>query len=121
MRRVARITGALLVGLAMMPTGCFWLALGGAGAVGYEVGKDNRSIGIKVDDAAITSGVKTKLIKDSEIQAFDINVDTYEGVVTLHGNVASGGAQSRAVGLARSVKGVKAVTSKLVVVPPRPD
>lgn len=117
MRHVAWITGALLVGLAALPTGCFWLAVGGAGAVGYEVAKDNRSIGTKVDDASITSSVKTKLIKDSEIEAFDINVDTFQGVVTLHGNVSDRRAQSRAIALASSVKGVKSVTSKLVVVP----
>jgi hyperosmotically inducible protein len=89
--------------------------------VGYEVAKDDRSIGTKLDDASITSGIKTKLIKDSEIHAMDINVDTFEGVVTLHGNIPSRSAKTRAVKLARSVKGVTKVRSKLVVVsrPPR--
>lgn len=118
MRHRLWIHAALLLGLGAAPSGCFWLAVGGAGAVGYEVAKDDRSIGTKVDDASITSGIKTKFIKDSEIHAFDINVDTYQGVVTLYGNVPSGNAQSRAVALARSVKGVKGVQSKLVVVPP---
>lgn len=96
--------------------GCFWLAVGGAGVAGYEIAKDDRSLGTKLDDASITTGVKTKLIKDSEIHAADINVDTFEGVVTLHGNVPSGSAKRRAVKLAKSVKGVKSVRSKLVVV-----
>lgn len=109
---------ALLVGLSLSTSGCFWLAVGGAGAVGYEIGKDDRSVGTKVDDASVTSAVKAKLIRDSEIDALDINVDTYEGVVTLHGNVPSGSAKNRAEGLARSVKGVTDVKSKLVVIPP---
>jgi len=110
----------LLCATTLCP-GCFWLAVGGAGVAGYEVAKDDRSIGTKVDDASITSGVKTKLIKDAEIDAFDINVDTYEGVVTLHGNVPSGSARDRAVQLARSVKGVKKVRSELVIVPAASD
>ena len=109
--------GALLF-TATIGSGCFWLAVGGAGVAGYEVGKDDRSIGTKVDDASITSGVKAKFIKDAEIDALDINVDTYEGVVTLHGNVPSRSARDRAMQLARSVKGVKDVRSRLAIVPP---
>jgi hyperosmotically inducible protein len=109
---------AALASCSALCTGCFWLAVGGAGAVGYEVAKDDRTIGTKLDDASVTSGVKTKLIKDSEIHAADINVDTFEGVVTLHGNVPSSGAKRRAAKLAKSVKGVKSVRSKLVVVSP---
>ena len=96
--------------------GCFWIAVGGAGVAGYELGKDDRSLGTKVDDASITSGVKVKLVKDSEVDAIDINVDTYEGVVTLHGNVPSRSTERRAIQLARSVKGVEDVRSKLVIV-----
>ena len=73
-----------------------------------------------MDDASITSGVKVKLVKDSEVDAIDINVDTYEGVDTLHGNVPSRSTERRAIQLARSVKGVEDVRSKLVIVQP-PD
>jgi hyperosmotically inducible protein len=107
---------AALVLLSASSTGCFWLAVGGAGAVGYQVAKDDRSIGTKIDDASITTGVKSKLIKDSKIDAIDINVDTFEGVVTLHGNIQSRIARTRAMDLARSVKGVSKVKSKLVIV-----
>jgi hyperosmotically inducible protein len=101
--------------------GCFWLAVGGAGVAGYQVGKDDRSLGTKVDDAAITSGVKAKLVNDGRVNALDVNVDTYEGVVTLHGHVSSRDAAGRAVQLARSVKGVKDVQSRLVIVPQPSD
>ncbi len=115
------VTLAVFVCAVTICTGCVWLAVGGAGVAGYEIAKDDRSIGDKVDDASITSGVKVKFIKDAQIKALDINVDTYEGVVTLHGNVPSAGARDRAEQLARSVKGVKDVRSKLVIVPPASD
>jgi len=118
MRHRICVTIAALAFPAILCTGCFWLAVGGAGVGGYELAKDDRSVGTKFDDASITTGVKTKYVKDSQIDALDINVDTYEGVVTLHGNVPSRSAESRALQLARSVKGVKNVRSKLTLVSP---
>jgi hyperosmotically inducible protein len=109
---------AALVLLTGSNTGCVIAAVGAGGAVGYEVAKDDRSVGTKVDDAMITTAVNAKLVRDSEIRAIDINVDTFEGVVTLNGNVPSRSARSRAVDLARSVKGVGRVKSKLAVVKP---
>ena len=64
---------------------------------------------------SITGSVKTKLIKDDHVDGLNINVDTHAGVVTLNGHVESAGDAKRAVGLARSVKGVEKVVSKLVV------
>lgn len=98
-------------------TGCILLVAGGAGAVGYEVAKDDRKIGTKFSDASVTSSVKTRLIKDSDVKASNINVDTYNGVVTLHGHVPNSGVKTRAVKLAKSVKGVKSVRSKLKIIP----
>jgi hyperosmotically inducible protein len=105
--------------LATVPSsGCIWLAIGGAGATGYEIAKDDRSIGTKVDDATITSSVNAKFVSDGRVNAWNVNVDTYEAVVTLHGHVPSGAAAKRAIDLARSVKGVKQVRSKLAIVTP---
>ncbi len=121
MRQRPLIVLAVLAASVANSGGCFWLAVGGAGVAGYQVGKDDRPLGTKVDDAAITSGVKAKLAKDDHVNALDVNVDTYEGVVTLHGHVPSRSAAGRAAELARSVKGVKDVQSKLVVVPEPSD
>ena len=109
---------AALVFAATSSTGCFWIAVGGAGAAGYEIGKDDRTIGTKFNDASITTGVKTKFINDEQVDAIDINVDTYEGVVTLNGSVSSKRVEGRAMQIARSVKGVRGVRSKLLVVSP---
>ena len=118
MRRQRWIAVAALVFSATCSTGCFWIAVGGAGALGYEVGKDDRSIGVKFDDASITTGVKTRFINDKQVDALDINVDTYEGVVTLNGSVPIKRVESRAIQIARGVKSVKGVRSKLVIVSP---
>lgn len=92
------------------------LISGGAGAGGYAVGTDERPFGVISQDLSITASVKTTLIKDKQIDAFDINVDTYRGVVTLHGHVKTSSQLNRAVQLSASVKGVNKVLSKLKVI-----
>ena len=118
MRHQRWIAAAALVFAATSSTGCFWIAVGGAGAAGYEIAKDDRSIGSKFGDASITTGVKTRFISDEQVDALDINVDTYEGIVTLNGSVPSKRVEGRAMQIARGVKGVKRVRSKLVIVSP---
>ena len=109
---------ALLLVIVLPGTGCsIMLAVGGAGTAAYEVAKDDRTIGTKFEDGSITSSVKTRLLTDERINALDVNVDTYEGVVTLHGHVETSGDRARAIEIARGVKGVRSVTSNLRVLP----
>ena len=115
-RARALVTLALLFA-ALQSSGCIWLAVGGTGAATYEVAKDERTIGTKLEDAAITSSVKARLLTDEQIDAFDINVDTYEGVVTLHGHTETRSDRTRAIKIASGVKGVRSVTSQLRVLP----
>jgi osmotically-inducible protein OsmY len=71
-------------------------------------------------DAFITSKVKMELITADGLEGLDplrINVDTLDGVVTLHGQVESAAAKTKAEQEARSVKGVKDVRDMLAVVP----
>ncbi len=107
----------LLIGALSALAGCAALVVGGAAAGGYAVGKDERSVGEISSDATITSTINTRYVQDDLVRALDINVDTYRGVVTLYGKVRSQAAASRAVQIARNVKGVKQVVSKLSVVP----
>lgn len=106
------IMALLSIGL----TGCTTLLVGGAGAAGYAVGTDERPLDVISKDASITASVKTVLITDKQVDAFDINVDTYRGVVTLHGHVKSSAQLTRAVSLSRTVSGVKNVIPKLAII-----
>lgn len=67
-------------------------------------------------DMWITSAVKMLLLTDSQTPALDINVDSWDGVVTLFGIVSSQEAKAAAEADARKVSGVKRVDNELQVV-----
>jgi hyperosmotically inducible periplasmic protein len=68
-------------------------------------------------DAYITAKVKMELMKADGVNPLRINVDTLDGIVTLHGQVDSAAAKTKATQEARTVKGVKEVRDMLAVVP----
>jgi hyperosmotically inducible periplasmic protein len=72
-------------------------------------------VGCSQSDSGITSSVKSKLIADEVVKARNINVDTYDRVVTLTGTVESPIEESRAIELARNTKGVADVIDKMSV------
>lgn len=71
--------------------------------------------GATVDDASTTAKVKLALAKDDYVSAHRIDVDTENGVVTLTGTVRNEEEAKRAIGVAKSIDGVKKVTSVLTV------
>jgi hyperosmotically inducible periplasmic protein len=113
--KIKWITNVALAVTISLSTGCFWIAVGGAGAAGYAIAKDERSAGTIAKDAGITASVKSKLIRDKQIKALDIDVDTHQGVVTLNGHVPNESTQSRAVKIANGVDGVHSVESRLEI------
>ncbi len=76
-----------------------------------------RSFGQATKDAWITSDVKLRLVADERTPATDINVDTFNGTVTLFGTVPSREAKAAAETDARKVSGVKRVMNELEIVP----
>jgi osmotically-inducible protein OsmY len=68
------------------------------------------------DDLTITTRVKTVLINDPAISS-TIDVQTFQGVVTLSGKVKSKDEESKAIAAARSIRGVTDVKSKLEIQP----
>ena len=68
------------------------------------------------DDPTITARVKTVLINDRTLSS-TIDVQTSQGVVTLSGKVKSKDEESKAIELARTVRGVTDVKSKLEIQP----
>lgn len=71
----------------------------------------------RIQDAWITTAAKVKLVA-ADAPAFDINVDTRDGVVTLFGSVASEEAKRTAESTVKSVDGVKSVRNELQIVAP---
>jgi osmotically-inducible protein OsmY len=88
---------------------------------GQNIKDEAEKAGTAVSDATanarITTAIKTKLIADSGLSAFKIDVDTTDGVVTLSGTVPSPEAISHAMKLAMEVEGVQQVISTLTVRP----
>ena len=100
---------------ALALTGCTAMMVGGAAAVGYQVGKDERTASVVAADSAITTKIKSKYVADSVVNAFNVSVKTWEGTVTLSGSVGSILARDRAVSIARETGGVKAVNDQIVI------
>ena len=95
--------------------GCAPLWLGAGAAGGYIIASDERSVGQRFDDSFITAKVKSKLLADSMVKGFKIDVDTLEGEVTLTGIVSTEKEAKRAIDLARGVKGVVKVKNNITV------
>lgn len=74
--------------------------------------------GDEVDDAWITSKVKTQLLADDQVHGMDINVDTEDNVVTLTGTAPTLAARTKAVAIAQSTKGVRSVVATNLIVGP---
>ncbi|MBI4632311.1 MAG: BON domain-containing protein [Deltaproteobacteria bacterium] len=73
------------------------------------------STGEYVDDAVITTKVKTLLAADDFLKAFQIGVETYRGTVQLSGFVNSQQAVDKAGEIAGGVNGVKSIKNNLIV------
>ena len=78
-------------------------------------GCSGESAGEYVDDSVISNTVRAKLIDDSDLNMFQIDVTTLQGEVQLSGFVDSEEAKERAGDVAASVDGVKEVHNNLVV------
>jgi len=76
-----------------------------------------KTVGDTIDDATITTRVKTAFVNDPLVGAMRIDVDTFKGHVTLSGRVKSKDEEAKAIALARKIKGVTDVKSTLVIEP----
>ena len=68
-----------------------------------------------LDDAAITTKVKSKFLGDTNVPGLKIDVDTKAGVVTLTGTVPTAAEKERALELAKTTDGVKNVIDRIKV------
>lgn len=67
------------------------------------------------DDSFITTKVKAAILNEPGLKVTEINVETFKGIVQLSGFVSSQADASKAVSVARSVKGVQSVKNNMIV------
>jgi osmotically-inducible protein OsmY len=69
------------------------------------------------EDAILTAKVKTALVLSKSVSAFDIDVDSDNGTVTLTGAVSSDEARAAVLDIARDTAGVLEVVDRIQVDP----
>ena len=89
------------------------VVIGLLGAAGCAVTDRQSTVGQYVDDATITTRVKTRMAEDPQVSAMRISVETLNGTVQLSGFAANDTEKARAAQLARSVPGVKDVRNNI--------
>lgn len=90
-----------------------FLALTLATAAGCASTSDQAGTGEYVDDAVITTKVKAAIFNEPTLKSTEINVETFKGEVQMSGFVSSQADISKAVSLARNIKGVVAVKNDM--------
>jgi len=86
-------------------------------AVVAPAGAEERSAGRVLDDAKISTVVKSKLVADKLSNLVKVGVGVKNGVVTLSGTVDNWEQRTRAEELARGAKGVQRVVNDIEVKP----
>ena len=95
---------AILAGATLAGTGC-------------SVVRGQETAGGYVDDAGITTAIKSKFVEDKTVDAAAINVHTLNGTVQLSGFAKSANEKQRAETIARNTRGVRTVHDDIIVRP----
>ena len=84
---------------------------------GCAVTRGQETVGAYIDDAGITTLVKTRFIDNTDVDAAAIKVETLNGTVMLSGFAKNYTEKVTAGDIARGVKGVKVVKNEIAVRP----
>lgn len=86
-------------------------------SAGCAVTRGQESTGAYVDDATITSQVKSRMLDNPNVDGTSITVETLKGEVMLSGFAKNATEKSTAERIARDVNGVKSVKNQIAVRP----
>lgn len=86
-------------------------------ATGCAVSRGQETVGAYVDDAGITTLVKSRFVESKQVDAAAISVETLNGTVMLSGFAKSSLERTTAEGIARNVSGVKFVKNEIAIRP----
>ena len=96
-----------------IPFFIFLLALSGCGTI-YSAAVDERNVSTIASDTKIKAAIVKRFYDDDKIKSLDISTGCYLGHVYLVGEYDTTAEKDRAIEIAKSVKGVKDVTTYLV-------
>lgn len=86
-------------------------------ATGCAVSRGQQTVGGYVDDAGITTLVKTRMLEDKQVAGTSISVETLNGTVMLSGFAKNATEKAAAERIARGVGGVKSVKNEIAIRP----
>lgn len=87
---------------------------GAGGCAVYDVAVDERNVSSWASDEKITFVIKEKFLEDDMVKYNDFDAASYEGHVYVLGEYESHSQVDRAVAIAKSVEGVRTVTTYML-------
>ncbi len=84
---------------------------------GCAVTRKQETVGAYIDDTAITTAVKARLLENKDVAGTSISVETLNGTVMLSGFAKNSTEKATAEQLTWKVNGVKAVKNEISVRP----
>ena len=84
---------------------------------GCAVSRGQQSAGAYVDDATITTQIKSRMLENPAVSGTSISVETLNGTVMLSGFAKNANEKTTAERIARDVNGVKSVKNEIAVRP----
>jgi hyperosmotically inducible protein len=82
---------------------------------GCAITRDQSTVGEYIDDTAITTAVKARLVENKSVDAAAISVETLNGTVQLSGFAKTAAEKAQAETIARGAKNVKSVRNNIIV------
>lgn len=86
-----------------------------ASNMGDSIERRADQAGQAIDDASITTSVKSKYLLDDTLKGLQISVNTDQGVVSLTGTVQNDAAKELATQIAQGTEGVVRVDNQLTI------
>jgi hyperosmotically inducible periplasmic protein len=112
-RGVVTLTGTAATTQESNKAGDIARSVAGVTAVKNEIRVQPEKVGAYVDDAWITTKVKTEMTASKDVSARNISVNTSKGVVTLTGTAATATESTKAAAIAIAVEGVSSVNNEI--------
>lgn len=79
--------------------------------------RGQETVGAYIDDATITTQIKSRFVENKEVDAASIKVETLNGNVMLSGFAKNNAERTSAESIPRKVNGVKSVRNEVAVRP----